>query len=295
LNPPSSSSSSTGDGDDKDRIVVKLVINVHKDTFEILLNTSSNGIPLHKRGYRQIPTKAPLREDLAYAMLHASGWGDDSNKILFLDPFCGSGTIAIEAASILYNLPPGRLRTTPLLGTSLHDPSLWSSLLNESKVRNHSPQVKIIASDRDRGAISACKQNAMNANVSQYIDFKQASFTDSLESIKELKNTKAFIITNPPYGIRTKKSSNLEMYQKFGFLVNKNNIDKTSSSTVTVVGNTVSTTESGGGGVTISIIGKDRNLIRKTGIANLHTKFITNHGGLKVFVLSNYGDAASES
>jgi len=300
----------------------------------------------------EIPTKAPLREDLVYATLYSSGLTLNNNtntndeSLLVIDPFCGSGTIAIEAASTLCKLPPGRLRSTPLLGTTLYNPTLWSSMVQQATNDNNNitdNKIKIMASDRDKGAIDACKQNAINANVNQYIHFQHLSFSQCFDTIKkdqlnyfshddnndndnktqaEEKQTKLLIrvITNPPYGIRTRASSSnknkkstsasivmLEMYQKFGYMVNTvfnnnnaNDAFNTSSTTTIVSKNTINTTTTASATTasattasattattSTTIVGNDRDIIRKTGIQNLQTKFITNHGGMKIFVLSN--------
>jgi hypothetical protein len=116
--------------------------------------------PLHRRGYRLDGRKAPLREDLAHALLLASGW---TPADALLDPFCGSGTIAIEAAASR-GLAPGRLRPPPLQHLALFDPDEWNELAART-ARRARRWPAICGSDRDEGAITAARHNAERAGV----------------------------------------------------------------------------------------------------------------------------------
>eukprot|EP00957_Ditylum_brightwellii_P177897 13550177-Ditylum_brightwellii.AAC.1 len=111
----------------------------------------TSATPLHKRGYKLEVAKAPLREDLAFALLRCAGWGTNPamtssnfhgdrktnsyyNSNFLLDPFCGSGTILIEGAAMAVGLPPGRLRPPPLWGTKLFDDDGWRKLVEKYNV-----------------------------------------------------------------------------------------------------------------------------------------------------------------
>ena len=142
----------------------KLLIRFENDECTI---SFESGKPAHQRGYRLYSGKAPLREDLARAIVYASDW--NPNTELFLDPFCGSGTIAIEAG---------------LMAASLDVKS--------------SPQIN--ASDRDTGVISGASENANRANVN--ISFSCQSFSNSMEASAK-QSAKGLILCNPPYGQRT--------------------------------------------------------------------------------------------
>ena len=196
------------------RPIVRLLVRIDRDEVQVSLDTSSSStaIPLHMRGYRLNPFKAPIREDLAFALLLAGGlkpaWnlkpllpnndgmklGNDPKEsyaasgIQLFDPLCGSGTIAIEGCSILAGLPPGRFRPAPLQGTSLCNPALWevmkskalsASLLASStdEGKEENPSIILVAAnDINQSAISAAKSNAKRAGVEQLIDFKVGSF-----------------------------------------------------------------------------------------------------------------------
>jgi len=243
--------------DAQDRPIVRLLVRIERDVVQISLDTSSSGsaIPLHMRGYRLNPFKAPLREDLAFALSLAGGlkpsWNlqplqsllpeDDhvdvspasattdikyNEKLQLFDPFCGSGTIAIESASILAGLPPGRLRSPPLAGTKLCDPNLWYDIKSKalsvslesgdnSKKNN---KILVVANDINNRAIDAAKSNAKQAGVEQFIDFKVGSFNAhpllrSGQSVFDISDSDSLlVVTNPPYGIRL--SSSNEVYKQ---------------------------------------------------------------------------------
>ena len=122
----------------------------------------SSGIPLHKRGYRQALAKAPLRETLAAGMLLASGW---DRRSPLLDPFCGSGTIPIEAALLAAGLPPGLHRRFAFMDWPDFDATLWESILDQVTPPAN-PRPAILASDRDAGAIAMARANATAINSS---------------------------------------------------------------------------------------------------------------------------------
>lgn len=189
--------------------LAKLLVRVVHDVFTVSLDTSQT--PLHRRGYRLDGAKAPLREDLAFAMLRSTRWSKLKNTPL-LDPFCGSGTIAIEAAMMMAGLPPGRLRDPPLGGTHLHDPRKWNALLGDAQ-RGHDEFPTIRASDRDAGAVRAATANATRAEVHDLIGFRCCAFTDAITSEAE----RVAIVTNPPFGGRVALKGP-HLYQKLGSL-----------------------------------------------------------------------------
>ena len=183
-----------------------VLVRLYRDHCTISIDTS--GALLHRRGYRLASAKAPLRETLAAGMLLASGWGPTSP---LLDPFCGSGTIAIEAALQARNVPPGYARKFAFMQWSNFDPIRWKSLLDSGKqqVNNHTPQ--IFASDRDAGAITVAKANAERAGMAEYIDFSQHSL-----SAIEPEGT-GWVVTNPPYGRRVSANKDLRnLYAQIG-------------------------------------------------------------------------------
>ena len=176
------------------------------------ISVDSSGAPLYKRGYRQEVSKAPLRETLAAAMLLASGWDRISPLI---DPFCGSGTIPIEAALLAGNIPPGIARNFAFTQWSVFKPDLWVSLLHHARQSILQPQLEIYGFDRDSGAIRMAVANASRAGQKERIQFHQ-------QSISDLRPTPSpgWILTNSPYGVRLRENKDLrDLYARFGNLL----------------------------------------------------------------------------
>jgi putative N6-adenine-specific DNA methylase len=173
------------------------------------ISIDSSGELLHRRGYRLATTKAPLRETLAAAMLLASGWNRTSP---LLDPFCGSGTIAIEAALMARRIPPGRSRDFAFMDWPSFDRKVWKTLLSDIPQSHPSPFPKIIASDRDAGAIRAARANAERAGVTDCIEFSCRAVS-SIEPPPD----RGWVVTNPPYGVRTETNKDLRnLYAQLG-------------------------------------------------------------------------------
>jgi putative N6-adenine-specific DNA methylase len=175
------------------------------------ISIDSSGALLHQRGYRLAGAKAPLRETLAAGILLAAGWDPVSP---LLDPFCGSGTIAIEGALLAAGLPPGRNRRFAFMDWPDYDPALWAGLLEaaeaEAKVARPAPIIQ--ASDRDAGAITAAQENAQRAGVEGAIEFSRRAV-----SAIEPPPGPGWVVTNPPYGVRLDERDDLRnLYAKFG-------------------------------------------------------------------------------
>ena len=179
-----------GQDDDAQLFVVRLV----RD--QCTVSVDSSGALLHRRGYRQATTKAPLRETIAAALLAASGWDGRSPLV---DPFCGSGTIPIEGALIARGVAPGGTRTFaserwPGVSRSLGD-RVRAELAPGAPVA----MMPVIAGfDRDAGAIVSAQANAARAGVAQDITFamRALSAADFPECVR------GWVVTNPPYGVR---------------------------------------------------------------------------------------------
>lgn len=171
------------------------VVRVVRDVVEISADTS--GELLHVRGYRKAVAKAPLRETLAAALLLASDWAGETPLV---DPFCGSGTIPIEAALIARHLAPGLARRFAFQDWPFFREREWVALVNDAKTRAlASSPVPIRGSDRDAGAVEAAIANAERAGVSTDVSLSRGSIS-ALEPI----NGPGLVATNPPYGKRTK-------------------------------------------------------------------------------------------
>ncbi len=173
------------------------------------ISVDSSGELLHKRGYRLETAKAPLRETLAAAMLLAFGW-DGSAPLI--DPFCGSGTIPIEAALLASHIPPGIAREFAFTRWPGFEQQVWHELLTAARKEIISPQIKIIGSDRDAGAIKMASANAARAGQKDVIQFQQQSISDLTPL-----DTAGWIVTNPPYGVRVSTGKDLrDLYARFG-------------------------------------------------------------------------------
>ncbi len=187
-----------------------ILIQATQDVFTV--DIDSSGEPLHRRGYRLASAKAPLKETLAAALLIASGW---DKKSTFLDPLCGSGTIAIEAALMAEGLAPGRDRRFAFMDWPGFDHGDWE--WTKAAVRHFpmAPYPKILASDRDEGAIRAARANAERAGVSERIEFS----VRALSAVGPPPGP-GFIVTNPPYGVRVGEGKDLrDLYAQLGNVV----------------------------------------------------------------------------
>ena len=183
-----------------------VVVRVAND--QVTISVDSSGTLLHKRGYRQAIAKAPLRETLAAAIIMASGW---NRKSSLLDPFCGSGTIPIEAAMMALGIPPGAKRRFAFMGWPDYDEELWEQIKGAVE-QPHSSMPSIVGADRDAGAVRMSLSNAKRAGVSEYVQFEQHAISDIHPSIE-----KGWVVTNPPYGKRISEGKDLRnLYAQFG-------------------------------------------------------------------------------
>ncbi len=171
-----------------------LRVSIMKDIVTIGLDTS--GESLHKRGYRKLVSKAPVAENLAAAMIMLTPWNKER---ILVDPFCGCGTIPIEAAMIACNIAPGLNRSfTAQDWCNIIDRDIWKEVREESReLIDFSVETDIQGYDIDGDIIKAARDNAALAGVSDKIHFQK-------RPVAELRHPKkyGFIITNPPYGER---------------------------------------------------------------------------------------------
>jgi putative N6-adenine-specific DNA methylase len=179
------------------------------------ISADSSGELLHRRGYRQAIAKAPLRETIAAAMVTGSGWNMTSP---FVDPMCGAGTIAIEAAMMARRIAPGANRRFAFESWPRHDATAWKSEIETAngEVLAKCP-ARIVASDRDEGAVAAARSNAERAGVSNDIEFDVRAV-----SAAEFPDERGWIVTNPPYGVRVGDPAPLRnLYAQLGTTVRK--------------------------------------------------------------------------
>jgi putative N6-adenine-specific DNA methylase len=156
-------------------IETHILILIVDDEMRVLLDVT--GDPLHKRGYRSESGEAPIKESLAAALIAFSGW---RYREPFLDPFCGSGTIAIEAAMMARNIPPGLSRHFRIESLSFHDRDTYMKAKEEMKGKIYpSGSYSISASDSDPGMVEIAKRNAERAGVADDIVFSVSDFLSS--------------------------------------------------------------------------------------------------------------------
>lgn len=180
------------------------------------ISIDSSGALLHKRGYRQEGAKAPLRETLAAGLLLLAGW---DSSLPLIDPFCGSGTILIEAALLARAIPPGIARDFPFTRWPVFNSVEWQKVLQSARLGINRQDLLIYGYDRDQGAIQAAVANASRAGFKDVIEFRRQSISELMPPGK----VPGWIITNPPYGVRVSGNRDLrDLYARFGSLIAAN-------------------------------------------------------------------------
>lgn len=193
-------------GDDETAGGQLIVVRVAND--QVTASMDSSGELLHRRGYRQALAKAPLRETLAAGIILASGWDRHAPLV---DPFCGSGTIPIEAALMALGVPPGLKRRFAFMDWPDYDQKTWQSVLAEAEPREIL-ELPIFASDRDAGAVKMARENAARAGVEKAIHFE----CQAVSGINPPSGP-GWVVTNPPYGLRVSEGRDLRnLYAQFG-------------------------------------------------------------------------------
>lgn len=172
-----------------------------RDRVTLALDTTGPG--LHKRGYRSSIGEAPLKETLAAGLVQLSVWQPDRALI---DPFCGTGTIPIEAAMIGRRIAPGLQRSFAAERWPAIGPAIWSAARAEARdLQAAAVGERIFAADIDRRALTQARRHAEQAGVAADIHFQQ-------QAVSELRTPRRYgcIIANPPYGVRLGESGEIE-------------------------------------------------------------------------------------
>ncbi len=184
-------------------------ISILKDRVTLTLDTSGTG--LHKRGYRKLTGIAPLRETLAAGLVQLSYWNRERP---FIDPFCGTGTIPIEAALIGRNIAPGLNREFAAESWPRVPGKLWDKARAEARdLQQPAPEFTLVATDVDDEALSMARYHAREAGVEEDIHFQQ-------KDVKDLTTQRKYgcLITNPPYGQRMGEDRQLkELYVELSY------------------------------------------------------------------------------
>ena len=186
----------------------KIEVALHKDIALLTIDTSGSG--LHKRGYRVAQGEAPIKETLAAALVMLTNWTPDRP---FVDPFCGSGTIPIEAALMGQNIAPGFNREFVSENWPWIPSSVWDEVRLEAEdLANYDQPLDITGSDIDHRLVKIAQENAFEAGLGDLISFKQMR-------VQDFTTTKQYgvIVGNPPYGERLgEKGAVQKMYHEMG-------------------------------------------------------------------------------
>ncbi len=188
---------------------VKIEVSLLNDIAEITIDTSGDG--LHKRGYREVNYKAPLSETIAASLVKLTFWNKDR---ILADPFCGSGTIPIEAAMIEKNIAPGLMRNFDFENFKFFDQEIFKEEKKKcySEIK-YDEKLEILASDVSHKAIKIARANAEILGLEEDISFFQKDIRDL-----DLPDDYGIIITNPPYGERIGKEDVDELNKELGKL-----------------------------------------------------------------------------
>ena len=192
---------------DESAELYQIQFSIMKDRVSLCIDTSGAG--LHKRGYRPAHNAAPLKETMAASMIKLSRYrGRDD----FCDPFCGSGTIPIEAALIAKNRAPGLSRHFTAMDWRFMDRRIWDEEKDVARSKEFNGEYNIVGSDIDPAALEIARENAQRAGVADIVRFEKADAT-----LFDRKTERGVIVTNPPYGERImEKQQAEELYRAFG-------------------------------------------------------------------------------
>ena len=185
----------------------QLQFSIMNDRVQLYLDTSGQG--LHKRGYRAVGNDAPLRETLAAAMVQLTRY---RGREFLWDPFCGSGTIVIEAALTALNRAPGLNRDFAAQKWACVPAEVWTQARQEAKDLEFRGEYRILGTDIDPATLSIAIANAKKAGVAKYIDFREADATKL-----SLPCDSGVLVCNPPYGERMlEQRSAQQLMRAFG-------------------------------------------------------------------------------
>src|SRR5690625_1585130 len=192
----------------------KIEIALHNNMATWTIDTSGTG--LHKSGYRVGQGEAPLKETLAAALIMLTNWKPDDP---FIDSFCGSGTIPIEAALIGQNIAPGFNRSFISEEWPMINQKLWDNAFEEAEdTANYDQPLDITGSDLNHNMIKISKENALEAGLSDLISWKQMQVEDLV-----IKQNNGYLISNPPYGQRIGDKKTIDkIYHKLGLIMKEN-------------------------------------------------------------------------
>jgi putative N6-adenine-specific DNA methylase len=191
-----------------------VVVHLYWQDERCMLYLDTSGETLSRRGYRTIPGIAPMQETLAAGVVRATGWSGDGSVVV-VNPMCGSGTLAIEAALLCMNRKPGMLRENfGFMHYTCFDKDAFANLRNElASLELQAPPKAIIASDINARAIEAARKNSRSAGVDTFIEFRTCDIADTPVP----PDKKGIVLINPEYGFRMGTVTELEtVYKRIG-------------------------------------------------------------------------------
>ena len=195
-----------------------LRLHVHLAGPRVTVGIDLAGDGLHRRGITRAGAKAPLKENLAAAILHLAGWPEHTDKPLY-DPFCGSGTLLIEAAWMALDVAPGLRRgRIGAEGWAQHDGKLWYRLLDEAEERRRvaakrGADLRIFGTDASDGPLKSARHNLRRADLQGVVEIQQRDLRDAVPPVDE----PGLFLTNPPYGARLGDAGELlPLYEQIG-------------------------------------------------------------------------------
>jgi putative N6-adenine-specific DNA methylase len=215
------------------------------------ISVDTSGEPLHKRGYKEAVSKAPMRETMASLFLQQCGY-DGTEPVV--DPMCGSGTFVIEAAEIAVRLNPGRARRFAFEQLANFDAAQWQRMREVDSRRT--PAIRFYGSDRDATAVSMSEANAIRAGVSELTEFQQ----QTISGLTAPAGPTGLVIVNPPYGTRIGDKARLVSLHR-------------------ALGQTLLSRFSGW---RVGLITSEASLARATGLPFMPPTAPVPHGGLRV-------------
>ena len=206
----------TGSRPDSGKEKDQAVLFMHWVQEKVSIGLDTSGETIAKHGYRHLPWKAPVLESMAAAIILASRWDAQSH---FVNPMCGSGTLAIEAALLALKFPPGMFRHNfGFMHLKGYRQSDWTELIREARkgILEELP-FRIIASDNNPLAVAAARQNAKDAGVEQFIEFEICDFEETTIPEPEEEMGTGVVVLNPEWGERLGEQEELApVYKKIG-------------------------------------------------------------------------------
>lgn len=199
-------------------------INVRVYQSEVTVSIDLSGDSLHRRGYREDGANAPLKENLADAILRIAGWKEAAAQGAgFLDPMCGSGTLPLAAALIALNRAPGLDREFfGFFGWARHEPAIWGELIDEAReleLKDPKRFPRIVGTDQDAFAIRSAWANAERARLTQRVHFERREVMEAAPWATASTQPAGIVVVNPPYGERLGEEESLKpLYSGLGDL-----------------------------------------------------------------------------